>query len=125
MSEIKVNRDENYIYIQKERTRKRENDTGELGLNFIRAEKKLKLNIKASNKDYYNKVIFLDKISEEEYICVYSEENILYATVDTIEEIYKELVKVLYKVIKVSLTRKYVKILFFAYIFNKLYKNKI
>lgn len=124
MSEIKINRDENYIYIQKERTRKTENDTEKLDLNFVRAEKKLKLNIKATNKDYYNKIIFLDKISEEEYICVYSEENILYVTIDTIEEIYKELVKVLYKVIKVSLTRKYVKVLFFAYIVNP-YKLKI
>ena len=102
MSEIKVNRDENYIYIQKERTRKTENDTEKLDLNFIRAEKKLKLNIKATNRNYYNKIIFLDKISEEEYICVYSEVNILYVTIDTLEEIYKELVKVLYKVIKVS-----------------------
>ena len=49
MSEIKINRDENYIYIQKERTRKTENDTEKLDLNFIRAEKKIKIKYK-SNK---------------------------------------------------------------------------
>ena len=42
MSEIKVNRDENYIYVQKGRTRKTENDTEKLDLKFIKAQKKLK-----------------------------------------------------------------------------------
>lgn len=118
MSKIKVKKDGNYLNIKRIRTRKSEKDEEIIDINeLLPSGKKISV-IQITNNKYKNKIFMLEKITDTEWLCVYSKENKIHIKVNTLDIIYKTLIDVLYKVIRVSLGRKYVKVSFFTYIVN-------
>lgn len=118
MSKIEVKKDGNYLSIKRIRTRKNENDEEIIDINELLPQGKKISVIQITNNKYKNKIFMLEKVTDTEWLCVYSKNNKIHIKVNTLDIIYKTLIDVLYKVIKVSLGRKYVKISFLAYIVN-------
>lgn len=137
MSDIIAEFENDKIIIKKMRARQTAKDIEEISVQLLEYGKFYKSSIKVTNENLLNKVFLIKKVEQNEYknmldeddsennkilkdvIIVYSDnENIEYAYCDE-ETAYKKLVEFKYKVIKLSLSKRKVKIVIAAYIINK------
>ncbi len=127
MSKIIAKINENILTIKKERTRVTKEDIEEIDIFNLIENKIYESIVKISNNKSMNKIFLLEKVDiegKEKYILVYSTENKLYYELGDKEFLYKRLIKLPYKVLKVKLGRKNLKFTILAYVLNK-YNLKI
>ena len=136
MSEINVNLNDNVLTITKKSSRKTEKESYQLEL--LEIGKQYKSNLKVTKRKDKDKILFFEKIDstieeeniededlEEEkikkqpVIVVFSEEENIRFMYCTMEEAYKHLLKLKYKVFLISLNKRRVKIGILAYLVNK------
>lgn len=133
MSKIEVTLKKEILTIEKKNSRKSDENIEKIPLDTMEYGKDYKSNIKATNKEEKNKILFIKRLKndksketledeDESYsnnvIVVYSRENEIRYSYCTEEIAYKRIVKLRYKVLGLSLNRRNLKIRVLAYIVN-------
>lgn len=138
MSKIEINFKDNVLTIHKVSSREKKNDTEKYQIDLLEIGKRYKSNFKVTKRKDKNRILFLEKIDstiEEEdlededleenkikkqpVIVVFSEEENIRVMYCTMEEAYKNLLKLKYKVFLISLNKRRVRIGVIAYLVNK------
>lgn len=141
MRDIVVKIENEKILIQKIRARQTENDKEEISLQLLEYGKVYKSKIKATSKDNVNKIFLIQKIEKndkeklvkesnekslnqnnailEDVIIVYSENGVVKYSYCNEELAYKNILKLKYKVLGLSLNKRRLKIRLLAYFVNK------
>ena len=138
MSKIEISLKDNVLTIHKVSSREKKNDTENYQIDLLEIGKRYKSNFKVTKRKDKNRILFLEKIDstiEEEdiededleenkikkqpVIVVFSEEENIRVMYCTMEEAYKNLLKLKYKVFLISLNKRRVRIGLLAYFVNK------
>jgi len=126
MSQIKTEIKDGILKIEKIRARKTKDDIEEIELERLEYKEEYKSKIKISNQEEQNKIFLiqeLEGINEEgttDAIVVYSGLSRIMCKKAPIDAVYRTFVKVPYKILKASISKKYLKFTVFAY-FKNLY----
>ena len=129
MSQINVKFKEGILKIEKDRTRQTEDDIEIIDISNLIYKEEYKSKIKVTNIEEKNKILLiqelegLNEIGTKDAIVVYSGSSRIMYKIAPIENVYKIFVKVPYKILKVSITKKYLKFKVFAYLNNKFNLN--
>ena len=141
MSKIEVNLDNDILTIHKESSRKTEKDTEKFQLSLLEIGEEYVSHLRVSKKENQNKILFFCKVNsvienneDEEnnveskkklqpVVVVYTVGNKIRFIYSTMQEAYKKLLKINYKVLGIKLNKRRAKITVLAYIENK-YKIK-
>ena len=141
MSKIEVNLDNDILTIHKESSRKTEKDTEKFQLSLLEIGEEYVSHLRVSKKEDQNKILFFGKVNsviesqkdEEDdieamkklqpVVVVYTVGNKVRFRYSTMQEAYKKLLKINYKVLGIKLNKRRAKITVLAYIENK-YKIK-
>lgn len=131
MSKIEITLQEKVLTIKKQTSRGEQVE--KIQIDLIEKDKEYKSNIKATNMKYQNKLLFFAKLGEiyndddeseeedsEAAIAVYSQNSKIKYCCASIDKIYKRLVKLKFKIIKVKLNKRYLKITMVSYLVNNL-----
>lgn len=119
MSNIVSKIEEDILTIEKERQRKTIKDIQTINISELKRNKKYKSSIKMSNENQINKVLLVQSINEFDNVIVYTGRKKIFYKVCEKSRTYKSLLKVPYKVFRISLSKKYIKVYILAYIANK------
>ncbi len=143
MSKITARIEDKILIIEKETSRENPNNIERISLDLLEYEKRYKSSITVSNNTQKDSIIFLQKVEGLKYdvdgedeevdtekkevdnvVIVYSDNNVIRYCYCNIETAYKRLVSLKFKVLKVSLNKRRLKIRILAYLINK-YKLNI
>lgn len=138
MSSITAKFENNKIILEKIKNRKSINDIEEIPISLLEYGKEYKAKNKATNIDEIDKIFLIQKVDndfqngvsiedeidgeikkEENVVIVFSEGNKIKYSYCSIEDAYKKLLKFKYKILKVSLTKRKLKIWLLGYFINK------
>ena len=138
MSKLEIGIENNILKICKITTRKSEKNLEKYDINLLQIGKQYKSDIKVTKGKEKNKVLFFEKIDskildeeleddktednkikQQPVIVVYSNEEKIRFMYCTMEYAYKILLKLKYKILRVSLNRRRIKITLLAYLVNK------
>lgn len=146
MSKIEVKLEDKILTIEKNTARKSEKNIQEINLDEIKYGKKYKSSVKITNEEDKNKILFLQEVdfdvedevdelaSDEEennnneqvviekprkVVFVYSEGAKIMYRYCSLDDAYKYILKIKYKVLGISIKPKKVKVKVLAYIVNK------
>jgi len=120
MSKIEVTYKDNILKIEKQAARKNNSNIELIQTNILEFDKEYDSNIRITNMKENNKVFFLQEIDEEKnVIVVYSNKNKIKYSYCNKERAYKKLVQLRFRVLKLSFTKRKLKIKVLAYIVNK------
>ena len=142
MSTVVAKIEDGKIIIRKVRARQTANDVEEIPLQLMEYGKLYTSKIKITNEELLNKIFLLETIErekkdvednaeeienesdkkqkiQEDVIIVFSENGKIKYSYCNEEKAYKRIIKVKYKVLKLSLTKKKLKLKVLAYIINK------
>ena len=132
MSKIEVTLKDEILTIQKKTSRENPKDTEQIQVNILEYDKEYTSTIKVSNDEYRNKVLLIKEInkngdknqkgtepaSQKEVVVVYSQNKKIRYSYCSLEKAYKKLVRLRYKVINISLSKRKLKIKILSYIIN-------
>lgn len=138
MSSITVKFEDNKIILMKIKNRKSKEDIEEIPISLLEYGKEYKAKNKATNIDEIDKIFLIQKVDndfqngfsiedeidgeikkEENVVIVFSEGNKIKYSYCSLEDAYKKLLKFKYKILKVSLTKRKLKIWLLGYFINK------
>lgn len=138
MSNIEISIDNNVLIISKKSSRDLDNEIERINLDYLEIGKEYKSNIRVTKAADQNKVLFFQKldstIEEEEIddedleeeiakkqpvIVVFSKEEKIRFMYCTLENAYRNLLKLRYKVLGISLNKRRIKVRIIAYLVNK------
>ena len=124
MSKIDVTLNDNILTINKDSVREKKEekiDISKLVYGEVYAS-----NLRATNKEQYNKILFMHKIEREDknelindVIIVYSVDGKIKYSYNELNEAMRKVVKLRFKVTKIRLNKHRLKIILIAYIINK------
>ena len=141
MSKIEVKLENKVLTIHRESVRKTENDTEKYNLDMLEIEKQYVSKLRVTKAQDKNKILFFqkvdsiienDEIEDDELeakkklqpvVVVYSEDDKIKFIYATMQEAYKKLLKIKFKVLGIYLNKRRAKIRVLAYIVNR-YKIK-
>lgn len=129
MSQIKVDFKDGILKIEKDRTRQTEDDIETIDIYNLIYKEEYKSKIKVTNIEEKNKIFLiqelegLNEVGTKDAVVVYSGLSRIMYKIAPIEDVYRIFVKVPYKILKVSITKKYLKFKVFAYLTNKFNLN--
>ena len=141
MSKIEVNLDNKILTIHKESSRKTDKDTEKFQLDLLEIGEEYVSHLTVSKKSDMNRILFFEKVdtiidNEEDsndskeaqkrlqpVVAVYTVGNKIRFRYSTMQEAYKKLLKINYKVLGVNLNKRRARITILSYIENK-YKIK-
>ena len=149
MSKIEVTLKDDKLVIEKKNSRIDEKNIEKIPLDLIEYGKSYKSNINASNAKEKNKVFFMETIErdksisqkneemddesdnekdgedvkENDVIIVYSKDGIIRYAYCTQSDAYRKIIRLRYRILKVSLTKKVLKIKVLAYVINNCKRN--
>ena len=138
MSKIKIKLEDRILTIHKESSRNVENANEKIQLDLLEIGKVYKSNLKVTKAEDKNRVLFFQKVDsiieteetedeelEEEkkklqpVIVVFSKEEKIKFMYCTLQDAYKRLLNLKYKVLSISLSKRCVKVKILAYIVNR------
>lgn len=143
MSKIEIKLENEVLILHKNSSRESENSTEKYQINLLEIGKVYRTDLKTTKASEKNKILFFEKldskieddeIEDEDFeknkiksqpvIVVFSEDGKVKFMYCTMENAYKNLLKLKYKVLKISLNKRKAKIIVLAYFINR-YKIKI
>lgn len=130
MSKIITKIENGILTIEKKRTRQTENDIEKIEIDKILYRETYRSKVAASNLEEKNKIFLVYELEQlndqgtKDAIVVYSTEGVIKYKKSPLDIVYKTFVKVPYKILKVSISKRSLKFRIFAYIRNS-YKLNI
>ena len=131
MSKIEVTLKDEILTIQKKTSRENPKYTEHIQVNLLDYGKEYTSSIKVTNDEYRNKILLIQEINESEenkkenelasqqdVILVYSQNKKIRYSYCSLEKAYKKLVKLKFKVLNISLSKRKLKIKILSYIIN-------
>ena len=138
MSKITISLEDKKLIIKKESSRQSKKNVEIVPIDLLQYEKEYVSSIRAANKQQKNKVLFIEKVegivsneneddedisisgvNVDNVIVVYSDDDKIKYSYCSLEKVYKRLVKLKFKVLKIRLTKRTLKIKILAYVINK------
>ncbi len=124
MSKIEVAYDGDSLEIIKNSSRVSESNIEKVEFNSLEIGNQYTSKIRISNKEDHNKILFFEKLDDgERSILVYSKKDKIKYIYGESAQVLKKIVKLRYKVLKVSLNKKRVKVKILAFLLNEYRMN--
>lgn len=125
MDKIETTLKDGILTIRKIRTRINDNDIENIDISNIVYNEKYSSKVNITNEESKNKIFLIEELNDftsgeiKNALIVYSDNNKIFYKIGSLGSLYKIFVKVFYKVLKISINKKYFKIKIFAYLKNK------